>query len=72
MHYPVKIDYAGSTPVISAIFMKLKNMSEIVSDKNGIECPHCKHWNLHEECGTYEVWFPICIKCGECTEVPNE
>jgi DNA-directed RNA polymerase subunit RPC12/RpoP len=52
--------------------MKLKNMSEIVSDKNGIECPHCKHWNLHEECGTYEVWFPICIKCGECTEVPNE
>jgi ssDNA-binding Zn-finger/Zn-ribbon topoisomerase 1 len=37
-----------------------------------IECPHCGHWNLHEECGTYTNMFPSCVKCKECTEVPNE
>jgi hypothetical protein len=42
------------------------------SDEAGIDCPHCGCFNLHEECGTYEVLFPACIYCGECTEDLSE
>ena len=47
-------------------------MEEIISDEKGIQCPQCGHWNTHEECGTYLVLSPSCIKCGECTEVPPD
>ncbi len=40
----------------------------INSNKEGIECPHCGHWNLHDEIGTYEVLVPLCVECGMCTE----
>jgi hypothetical protein len=39
------------------------------SDETGIDSPHCGCFNRHAECGTYEVLLPICICCGECTEV---
>lgn len=39
------------------------------SNEEGIICPHCGTWNTHEECGTYQVLFPICKQCGECTEI---
>ncbi len=38
------------------------------SNEEGIRCPHCGVWNLHEECGTYKVWIPTCKACGEGTE----
>jgi hypothetical protein len=47
-------------------------MKDIITDENGIQCPHCGHWNTHEECGTYTMWFPRCVKCEECTEIPPD
>lgn len=41
----------------------------MTSDTRGIVCDHCWCYNLHEECGTFELWFPLCIYCGKCTEV---
>lgn len=41
----------------------------VESDSEGIKCPHCGEWNTHDECGSYEVLFPECKKCGECTEI---
>lgn len=39
------------------------------SNADGIECPHCHVWNLHSECGTYEVLVLTCKAGDECTEV---
>lgn len=36
---------------------------------SGLNCPHCGVFNKHTECGTYEVLFPLCKNCGECTEI---
>lgn len=37
---------------------------------SGIDCWNCGVFNLHTECGTYEVLFPECKDCGACTELP--
>lgn len=51
--------------------MKEENIEWVPnSNAEGIECPHCGHWNTHEECGTYQTLYPCCIKCREFTEVP--
>lgn len=51
--------------------MKEENIDWVPnSNAEGIECPHCGHWNTHEECGTYQTLLPRCIKCREFTEVP--
>lgn len=42
--------------------------TETTLNCEGLKCPHCGTWNLHSECGTYEVLVPICKNCGECTE----
>ncbi len=44
-----------------------------VNSKTHIECPHCGFIQTHEQAGTYEKWFPMCVNCDECTELdPNE
>jgi len=40
----------------------------VISNTEGIKCWNCGHWNLHEECGTYEVLVPMCIECNSATE----
>lgn len=41
----------------------------MISNQNGLGCPHCGAWNTHEEIGTYQVMCPFCVYCGEPTEV---
>lgn len=36
----------------------------VQSDPLGIYCSECGQYNLHSECGTYQVLVPACVHCG--------
>lgn len=44
-------------------------MDNGINHETHCRCPHCGHVQTHEECGTYDVMFPVCVKCDGCTTV---